>query len=105
MSFPPEISASALYQVLAQDSELASSMVSLRHTSEQLAETIARDAPGFTDHSIRHMDALWSVAERVLTTEEIALMSPAEAFLLASGFYLRRPPAFSSGMIQSLPAL
>ena len=88
MTFPPELSASALYQVLVQDADLLASVGNLRRTSEQLAETIARDAPGFTDHSIRHMDALWAVAERILTIEEIQALSPAEAFLLASGFYL-----------------
>lgn len=88
MTFPPELSASALYLVLAQDADLLASVGNLRRTSEQLAETIARDAPGFTDHSIRHMDALWSVAEKILTNEEIQSLSPAEAFLLTSGFYL-----------------
>jgi len=88
MTFPPELNASALYQVLMQDADLLASVGNLRRTSEQLAETIARDAPGFTDHSIRHMDALWAVAERILTIEEIQALSPAEAFLLASGFYL-----------------
>lgn len=88
MTFPPELSSSALYRVLAQDADLLASVGNLRRTSEQLAETIARDAPGFTDHSIRHMDALWSVAERILTNEEMRGLSPAEAFLLASGFYL-----------------
>lgn len=88
MTFPPALSASALYQVLALDTELLASVGNLRRTSEQLAETIARDAPGFTDHSIRHMDALWAVAEKILTIEEIQALSPAEAFLLASGFYL-----------------
>jgi hypothetical protein len=88
MTFPPELSSSKLYRVLAQDADLLASVGNLRRTSEQLAETIARDAPGFTDHSIRHMDALWSIAERILTNEEIQALSPAEAFLLASGFYL-----------------
>ncbi len=88
MTFPPELSASALHQVLARDPELLASLGNLRRTAEQLAETIARDAPGFTDHSIRHMDALWSVAERILTNQEIQTLSPAEAFLLTSGFYL-----------------
>jgi hypothetical protein len=73
---------------LAQDPDLQSSLGNLRRTAEQLAETIARDAPGFTDHSIRHMDALWSVAEKILTNIEIEALSPAEAFLLTAGFYL-----------------
>ena len=88
MTFPPELSASALYQILARDEELLASIGNVRRTAEQLAETIARDAPGFTDHSIRHMDALWSVAERVLTSQEIQALSSAEAFLLIAGFYL-----------------
>jgi hypothetical protein len=88
MSFPPDLSASTLYKVLEQDPDLLTSIGNLRRTAEELAETVSRDAPSFTDHSIRHMDALWSVAERVLTSEEIQALSPAEAFLLTSGFYL-----------------
>lgn len=88
MTLPPALVASSLHQVLAQDPDLLASIGNLRATAEHLAETIARDAPGFTDHSIRHMDALWSVAERVLTAQEIQALSPAEAFLLIAGFYL-----------------
>lgn len=88
MTFPLKLSSSALYHVLKRDEELLDSIRTLRQTAEYCAETIARDAPGFTDHSIRHMDALWAVAEKVLTADEVAALSTAEAFLLVTGFYL-----------------
>ena len=88
MTFPAALLSSKLFQQLSQDSDLAATVDSLRQTAEYLAETIARDVPSFTDHSIRHMDALWLVAEKVLSNQEIQRLSAAEAFLLTTGFYL-----------------
>lgn len=88
MSFPNQISSGRLFGILKTDPELLAALTNIRETAEQLGETIARDLPSFTDHSIRHMDALWRVAEKVLTTSEIDEMSPAEVFLLGAGFYL-----------------
>lgn len=88
MTLPAAVSASLLYQKLATDPELLPPILGLRVKSEALAATLVRDAAMFTDHTIRHMDALWSVTEKVFTATEIDAMSPAEAFLLASGFYL-----------------
>lgn len=88
MTLPAALSASLLYQNLSTDPELLPTILGLRAKSEALAATIVRDAAMFTDHTIRHMDALWSVTEKVLTVSEISAMSPAEAFLLAAGFYL-----------------
>jgi hypothetical protein len=34
------------------------------------------------------MDALWTVADQILTPEEISALTPGEAFLLSCGFYL-----------------
>ena len=88
MAFPSAVRQTALFQQVARDEELLASLDSLRNMVERLAENIIRTVPAFTDHSIRHMDALWRVSDSVLTEEETGRMTPAEAFLLAAGFYL-----------------
>ena len=88
MDFPLVIQQSQLYSVIASDAELLASLSLLRANAIRLAATIDRTVPRFTDHSIRHMDALWGVTGRVLTNDEINTLSPAEGFILASGFYL-----------------
>lgn len=88
MDMPSQITEARLYKRLAEDAELTNSVRILRGKAESLAGTLVRDASAFTDHTIKHMDALWSVAERVLTAEEIEKMTTAEAFLLSAGFYL-----------------
>jgi hypothetical protein len=88
MEFPFTVSNSRLFAKLTDDAELLASLRSLRAVVAALAETTARSVPDYTDHTIRHMDALWSVAEQILTPEEIDVLTPAEAFLLCCGFYL-----------------
>lgn len=85
---PQTISSSNLYRNLSQDEELLNSILSMRTVASSLAATISGSVPCFTDHSIRHMDALWSVTDQVLTPEEVAELTTAEAFLLACSFYL-----------------
>ncbi len=55
---------------------------------EVLAGKIAQLHPEFTDHSVKHFDALWSVTDQVLTEEEGKLVTPSEAFVLGSSFYI-----------------
>lgn len=88
MEFPNNILRSELFSKLSEDTELLAILRSLRTVVAALAETTARSVPHFTDHTIRHMDALWAVTEQVLTSAEISLLTPAEAFLLGCGFYL-----------------
>lgn len=88
MPMPTQITDTHLYRRLAKDDELTNSIRVLREKAESLATTLVRDAGTFTDHTIRHMDALWVVSEKVLTANEIEAMTEAEAFLLAAGFYL-----------------
>ena len=78
---------SLLHKKLSTDSELLNAIVTLRVKSEALAATLIRDADIFTDHTIRHMDALWLITEKILTPIEIDALTMAEAFLLAAGFY------------------
>ncbi len=85
---PPSITMSGLWKRLSENADLTAAVRNLRSTTERLAETISRSVPNFTDHSVRHMDALWSVADKVLTEEEIRLLTLGETFLLAVGLYL-----------------
>src|ERR1700693_542654 len=88
MELPSKVQNSLLFSRFRNDEELKAALITLRNNAAALANTIDRSVPTFTDHSIRHMDALWSVTERVLMPEEIDKLTPAEAFLLATGFYL-----------------
>jgi hypothetical protein len=88
MQLPPYVTRSGLYARVSEDAELLSGLAALRAVTERLADAISRSVPAFTDHSVRHMDALWGVVDRVLTPTEISALTPAEAFLLSSGFYL-----------------
>lgn len=83
-----DIAKSGLYRRLAEDQDLLTAVLSLRAVASRLAETVSRTLPSFTDHSVRHMDALWSVTDQVLTSVEVERLTTAEAFLLACGFCL-----------------
>jgi hypothetical protein len=88
MSMPDSVRGTGLFARLASDAELLSIVESLRSVVEVLAQTTARSVPDFTDHTVKHMDALWSVTDQILTSEEIEQLTSAEAFLLSCGFYL-----------------
>jgi hypothetical protein len=85
---PSIITTSRLYSHVSGDVELLTAVLSLRSVASSLAATIERTVPSFTDHTIRHMDALWAVTDRVLTPSEVAALSYGEGFLLACSFYL-----------------
>ena len=85
---PRVVASSKLYNHLSSDLELLTAVMSLRSVAGSLAATISRTVSAFTDHTIRHMDALWSVTDRILTASEVAALSYGESFLLACGFYL-----------------
>lgn len=88
MTVHEKFKTTGLYARLQEDNELLGVVLSLRSVTAKLANTIARTVPMFTDHSVAHMDALWSVTDRVLTKKELGGLSTAEAFLLAATFYL-----------------
>jgi hypothetical protein len=85
---PQVVTSSNLYGRFSDDPELLTAVLSLREVAARLADTVSRTVPAFTDHTIRHMDALWGITDRVLTPPEVAGLSHGEAFLLACGFYL-----------------
>lgn len=75
-----------LWRIL-ENSEFAKSIADLRAIAEPIATQIARVLPGYTDHSIRHMDELWRIADQVITKDEFGKFSVGEAFVLACSFY------------------
>jgi hypothetical protein len=88
LEIPAGVKQSSLYGLLAEDEELLAIITSLRRVASSFADTVTRTLPSFTDHTIKHMDALWSVADHVLTAAEFSRMTSAESFLLTASFYL-----------------
>ena len=88
MGLPQNILDSKLYSKLAEDRALEHILIDMRSVVASYAKTTIRTVPNFTDHTVSHMDALWVVSEQVLTQAEIQQLTPAEAFLLGTGFYL-----------------
>ena len=66
MELSKHIVESGLYSRLKEDEELLYGLTSMRSVAISLAETTNRTVPDFTDHTVRHMDALWWVADQVL---------------------------------------
>ena len=85
---PSKVTASGLWRILSKNAELAHSISKLRESVEVLASKISEQIPEFTDHSIKHLDALWAVADKVLTPSEMERLSTGEAFVLAGSLYL-----------------
>jgi hypothetical protein len=88
MHLPQNVTKTHLYKVVSVDEELLSILHSVRRVVEALAATTSRSVPTYTDHTVKHMDALWSVADQIITPEEIGELTPAEAFLIGISFYL-----------------
>jgi len=88
MDLPVNVIESRLYGTLTKDLELLSILQSMREIVAALAATTDRTVPNYSDHTVKHMDALWGVADQIITVEESNLLTPAEAFLLGVSFYL-----------------
>src|SRR5690349_20577728 len=58
----------------------------LRANAETLAAEIPQFVPSLTDHSVRHMDALWERAS--LLTDGSVKFNPSEAFVLGGAILL-----------------
>ncbi len=85
---PAKVTGTRLWARLALNSDLAGAIRDIRDVAEELGAQAAHTVPGFTDHSVEHMDALWAVTDVVLTGDETDMMSPAEAFILGASFYV-----------------
>jgi hypothetical protein len=88
MELPTLVTNSRLFTILSTDDELLWPLKAMREVVATLAATTNRSVPTYTDHTIKHMDALWWLSDQIITAEESARLTPAEAFLLATGFYL-----------------
>lgn len=76
-----------LWANLEKDPELSQAIIDIRENCRLLGANIRVLIPGFTDHSVNHMDALWKVSDVIFTENEIEKFTPAEAFILGSSFY------------------
>jgi hypothetical protein len=85
---PPELRTSLLYSRLSDHPDLAQCVIQLRDVVEVIAGKIAQQIPEYTDHSISHLDSLWTIVDKVLTQPEIAALSVGEAFILGCAFYV-----------------
>jgi hypothetical protein len=85
---PNSVLTSKLWQRLSGQDRLKQCLQRIRQVVEVLAGKISEILPEFTDHSVKHLDALWSVADHVLTETESQTITPSEAFVLGSAFYL-----------------
>ena len=68
--------------------QLEQLLLGIRNTAAAIGAEAARVIPSFTDHSVRHMDALWGIAGEVFTDQELDRFSTAEAFILGCSFYV-----------------
>lgn len=76
-----------LWERIEGNESLKNCILDLRENCILLGETIKTLIPGFTDHSVKHMDSLWSINDSVFTEAEICRFSEAEAFVLGASFY------------------
>src|SRR4051812_25035393 len=85
---PNKITSSKLWRHLGENLELQRVIYDLRIIAESISNQTARLLPGYTDHSIKHMDTLWVITDQVFTPEEISQFSKGETFILGCSFYV-----------------
>ncbi len=88
MSLPTRITETRLWSKVGQRPEYGHAIEQMRAIAERIAAQAERIVPDYTDHSVRHMDALWAVADQALTPEETHALTSGEALILAGAFYL-----------------
>jgi hypothetical protein len=87
-TLPEGVTKSGLWQRIGDHQDYVHQIQEIRNLAGVMAQKISVTMRPYTDHSIAHMDALWSVTDKVFTETEISLICPGEAFLLAASFYL-----------------
>jgi hypothetical protein len=85
---PFDFTSSRLWRQLEQVPRFSTAITNIRDVAEALANKAEHILPEFTDHSVVHMDALWSVTEKVLSDTESARLTPGELFVLGASFYI-----------------
>ena len=87
-ALPDSVKQTRVFQHLCARSDFISTIESLRGIAEALGGQIERLIPEYTDHSVRHMDALWSITDTILTADETRRCTLEELFLLCCTFYV-----------------
>jgi hypothetical protein len=85
---PEQAKQTQLFRRLSARKDFIRTVESLRGIAETLGRQIERLVPEYTDHSVRHMDALWSVADAIVTDDEAQICTLEELFLLCCTFYV-----------------
>ena len=85
---PSSVTGTGIWKRLDVEPEFQQAVKHLRSTASEIGARIADVIPDFTDHSVRHMDALWAVTDQVLTPSEVERFTLSEAFVLACSFYI-----------------
>ncbi len=88
MPVPPVVTKSRLWSILETDPELAQALTGIRTVAAAISAKVQELIPDFTDHSVTHMDALWTVLDQVLTPDESSQLNAGEAFVLGASFYV-----------------
>lgn len=83
-----QVQQTPLWRRFSDRPDYVGELMSIRAVAAILGEKISEALPEYTDHSLRHMDALWQVASQVLTADEVSRFTVGEAFLLGAAFYL-----------------
>lgn len=82
------VESTRLWQRVAEDPHLADALRRLRERATRIATVSVATQPAMTDHTGRHFDKLWGVADLVLKETETQRLNPTEAFLLGATFYV-----------------
>lgn len=82
---------------------LRSGFEQFRSHVEPVASEIALSVPGYTDHSIRHCDALWDITDLLLTKD--FPLNPAEAFVLGGAFLVHDLGMGLAAYAEGLPGI
>lgn len=85
---PRTIGCSTLWTRLAEAGQFRRAILDLRTICTIIGAKTASTLPGYTDHSVLHMDRLWEVAGTVFLPSEVERFSVAEAFILGASFYV-----------------
>jgi hypothetical protein len=88
MPIPSSVTATRLFRSIESDANFVQTIACIREVAEALGRQIERLLPEFTDHSARHMDHLWSVADTLLKPNETERLTHQEIFLLGCTFYV-----------------
>lgn len=78
MELPARVIQSRLWGRLHGRSDYEHAISGIRQLAEAIAGLAKHTLPEYTDHSVKHMDALWAVADQVLSAEESEHLSVAD---------------------------